>query len=404
MKILLADTLSETCIRALSEEGHQVVSKPQAKGAELIEVLKEEKPEVLVVRSTKVPAEAMDVSPSLELIVRAGAGYDNIDVDAASRRGIFVSNCPGKNAAAVAELAMGLILALDRYIPENVADAREGRWNKAKYSKAEGVKGKTLGIIGLGNIGKELVRRARGFDVRIIAWSRSLTDEEAGSLGISRKASPMDVAREADIVSIHVAGTPDTKHLANRAFFEAMKPGALFINTSRASVVDEEALQWAIKEKGIRAGLDVIDNEPAGKEGAFEHLLTGLPGVYLTHHIGASTEQAQAAIADEAVRVIVEYARTGRAPNTVNLAEHSAATHLLTVRHVDQVGVLASVLDEVRRAGWNVQEMENLIFAGGDAALARIRFDGEPDEDVLRRIGEQAGVLAASVISLDGEE
>lgn len=400
MRILLADKLSDTCVGKLGEAGHTVINRPQVKGAELLEVLKEESPHVLAVRSTKVPAEMMEASSNLELIVRAGAGYDNIDVKAASERGIFVSNCPGKNSAAVAELTMGLVLALDRSIADNVLDARSEKWNKAKYSNAKGIKGKTLGIIGLGNIGREVIKRAEGFDLRIIAWSRSLTGEMAEELGIIRRESPIAVAREADIITIHVAAAPETTHLADRAFFEAMKPGAYFINTSRGSVVDEDALRRALDEKGIRAALDVFENEPAAKEGTLNHPLAKHPNVYITHHIGASTEQAQDAIAEEAVRVIQVYAETGRAPNTVNLAAHSLATHLLTVRHLDKVGVLAAVLDEVRRAGWNVQEMENLIFEGARAAVARIRFDGILKDDVVDRIANLADVLAVSIISL----
>ncbi len=400
MKVLLADKLSETCVQALETAGHQVVNAPGVKGEALTEALRAERPTVLVVRSTKVPAEAMDAAPSLELIVRAGAGYDTIDVEGASERGIFVANCPGKNAAAVAELTMGLILALDRSIPDNVADARAGVWNKARYAAADGIKGKTLGVIGAGNIGQEVIRRAHRFDMRVIAWSRSLTDEKAAQYGVARWDSPLQLAADADVVTLHVASAPETRLLANRTFFEAMKPGAFFINTSRADVVDEAALAWALEARGIRAGLDVMAGEPAGKEGAFAHPLARHPSVYMTHHIGASTRQAQDAIADEAVRVVLTYAETGDVPNCVNIAERTQATHQITVRHLDKVGVLAAVLEEVRKAGWNVQEMQNLVFSGSKAACAYITFDGTPDEAVVTRIGAHPDVLAVSVITL----
>jgi len=357
-------------------------------------------PQVLVVRSTKVTADMMQACSALELIVRAGAGYDTIDVEAASDRGIFVTNCPGKNASAVAELTLGLILSLDRSIPDNVMDARAGKWNKAKYGKAEGVKGKTLGLIGLGNIGREVARRARAFDMNVIGWSRSLTDDDAASLGIKRIGSPLEVAAAADVVSLHVASTPDTRHLADGAFFDAMKPGAFFINTTRADVVDQLALTAALDAKGIRAALDVFSGEPAFKEGDFEHELASRPDVYLTHHIGASTEQAQEAIAAEAVRVILTFADTGEVPNCVNMADTTPATHQLTVRHLDKVGVLASVLEEMRTADWNIQEMENLVFSGARAASAVIRFSGEPNEAALERISSHPDVLAINMIDL----
>jgi len=397
MNILIADALSPSVVKALENAGHSVHIQPTLKGDSLREALGAIRPQVLVVRSTKVPAAAMDANSDLELIVRAGAGYDTIDVNGASERGIFVANCPGKNAAAVAELTMGLLLALDRSIPDNVNDARNGQWNKKKYSKASGLRGRKLGLIGLGSIGTLVAGMAQGMGMQVVAWSRSLTDDRAASLGIQRKMGPLDVAAEADAVSLHVASNAETRHMANRVFFESMKPGAFFINTTRGAVVDEEALVWAMKEKGIRAGLDVFNNEPEGKEGPYEHPLQSHPGVYFTHHIGASTKQAQEAIAAEAGRVILTYDLEGYVPNCVNMATQSPATQMLTVRHLDKVGVLAGVLEEMRKAGWNVQEMENLVFSGAKAACARIRFDGQPNESVLDSIRNQQNVLAVSV-------
>ncbi len=400
MTILIADSFSDDGIEDFRAAGHTVVSEPGLKGEALTAALAEHAPHVLVVRSTEVAAADLDASAELELIVRAGAGYDTIDVEGASQRGIFVANCPGKNAAAVAELAFGLILGLDRRIPDNVSEARQGRWNKGGFSKAFGIKGCTLGLVGLGNIGQEMIPRAKAFGMEVVAWSRSLTDETAAELGVARMESPEAVAAASDIVSVHVASTPATIGLIGAEFFEAMDPGTFLINTSRAAVVDERAARRAMDEKNIRFATDVPSGEPKEKEGAFEHPLAGHPNFYVTHHIGASTEQATEAIGQEAVRVVTTYAETGRVPNCVNLAERSPATHLLTVRHRDRVGVLAGVLDAARQAGWNVQEMENLIFAGAEAACARIRFDGEQDEATLDAIRGQDHVLAASVIAL----
>lgn len=400
MTILIADSFSEAGRAALQQAGHTVVFEPGLKGGALTSALAEHEPNVLIVRSTKVTAEDLDASPDLELIVRAGAGYDTIDVESASRCGIFIANCPGKNAAAVAELAFGLMLSLDRRIPDNVSEAREGRWNKGAFTKAQGVKGRTLGLIGMGNIGKEMAVRARAFGMHVIAWSRSLTDEAAAEMGICREVNPIDVARESDVISVHVAATPETQGLIGQDFMAAMRPGSLLINTARASVMDEAAVAKAMDEKNIRVATDVPADEPAGKEGEWLHPLVGHPNFYITHHIGASTDQATVAIGDEAVRVVLTYADTGLVENCVNLADQSPATHLLTVRHLDKVGVLASVLDAAREADWNVQEMENLIFAGAEAACARIRFDGRPDAEALRRINEQPDVLNATIIAL----
>ncbi len=399
MIVLIADKLDKSAVEGLAKSGFQVVSEPKISGDDLIAKISELNPHVLVVRSTKVPAEAME-SGSMELIVRAGAGYDNVDVAAASARGIFVANCPGKNAVAVAELTLGLIVALDRRIPDNVLDARNGKWNKAGYSKAEGLKGKTLGIVGLGNIGREVARRAQAFGMTVVAWSRSLTEEDAAALGVQYASSPIDVARISDIVSLHVAATPDTLQLADRSFFEALKDGAFFLNTTRHAVVDEAALLWALDEKNVVAGLDVFSDEPSYKEGDFEHPLASHASVYLTHHIGASTQQAQSAIAAEAERIIRQYAEEGVVSNCVNMALQSPATHMMTVRHADRVGVLAAVLDECRAAEWNVQEMENRIFEGAQAAVAEIRFHGIVDPVVVEKIRANPDVLAVSLVDL----
>ncbi|MDE2997329.1 MAG: phosphoglycerate dehydrogenase [Bacteroidota bacterium] len=400
MNVLLADALSESVINRLKAAGCQVENFPTLKGDELTEKLAQLQPQVLVVRSTKVTEADMKAAPALELIVRAGAGYDTIDVSAASGLGIFIANCPGKNTSAVAELTIGLILSLDRSIPDNVMEARAGQWNKAKYAKAAGVKGRTLGVIGTGNIGQEVIRRAKALEMPVVAWSRSLTDERAAQYGVQRVDSPVEVARASDIVSLHVASTPQTQSLADAAFFEAMKEGAFFINTTRASVVDEEALVEAMNSKGLRAALDVFSNEPSAKTGEFSHALANHPSVYLTHHIGASTMQAQEAIAMEAARVIEMYASSGEVPNCVNLATQTGATHQITVRHLDKVGVLAKVLHEISLANWNVQEMENVIFDESKAACAYIRFDGFTDASVAERIDALDDVLAVSLIEL----
>ncbi len=398
MTILVADKLPEDALGVLRDDGHVVIEAPDLSGDTLGTALAEDNPAVLVVRSTKVTAAALDAAPGLELVVRAGAGVDTIDVAGASERGVFVANCPGKNAAAVAELAFGLILALDRRIPDNVIAAREGRWDKKGFAKARGLRGRTLGVVGMGSIGREVVARARAFGMPVVAWSRSLTPEGAKDLGVTRADSPVDVARQADIVTVHVASTPATAHLIDAAFLAALPDGASLVNTARAEVVDEDAVANAVAAGQLRYATDVPAGEPADKAAPFSHPLAD--AAYLTHHIGASTDEASDAIGAEAIRVIQTYADTGRVENGVNLADQTPATHLLTVRHLDRVGVLAGVLGEIREAGWNVQEMENLVFSGAAAACARIRFDGQPDDDTLARIGAVEHVLNATVIEL----
>lgn len=386
MKILVADKFAESARDTLVADGHTVVFDPELKDASLLAALGEVNPTVLVVRSTKVTADMLNAGSKLALVVRAGAGVNTIDIDTASKLGIYVANCPGKNAVAVAELTMGLILALDRRIADNAAQLRAGHWNKKEFGKARGIKGSTLGLIGLGSIGKEVAERAKAFDLNVLAWSRSLTEQTAKELKIGYCASPIEVAKNSDIVSIHVAVTDDTRGMCDAKFFSAMKEGAYFINTSRGEVVDEAALIKALDDRGIRAGLDVFCDEPGAAEGQWQTELSTHRNVVGTHHIGASTDQATTAIGDEALRVIRRFAVTGEVDNCVNLEDNPPASHIMSVRHVNRVGVLAKVLHELQAAGINVLNMENQLFRGDEAATATIGLDKEPDEVVQKAI------------------
>ncbi len=196
MRVLIADKFEQSGRSGLVAIGCEVIFQPDVKDDSLLEAIRRERPDVLIVRGTKVTEPMLNSGP-IALIVRAGAGYNTIDVAAASRRGIYVSNCPGQNSIAVAELAFGLILALDRRIPDNVAQLREGRWNKGEFSKARGIYGSTLGLIGVGKIGQAMIPRAKAFGMRVIGWSRSLTDKSAALLGIDRIESPRRSRRAA---------------------------------------------------------------------------------------------------------------------------------------------------------------------------------------------------------------
>ena len=403
MRVLIADKFEQSGQDGLASAGCEVSYQPGLKDDALGQEVARWQPDVLVVRSTKVTDAILGAGP-LKLVVRAGAGYNTIDVAAASRRGIYVSNCPGKNSIAVAELAFALILALDRRIAENVVSLRAGQWNKGEYSKARGLFGRTLGLIGVGRIGREMIPRAKAFGMRVAAWSRSLTPEAAEDLGIEHKASPAAVARESDIVSVHVAANPQTRGMIDADFFDAMRPGAYFINTSRAEVVDQVALGWAVRSNGIRAGLDVFANEPAGSAGEFADDIVELPTVYGTHHIGASTSQAQEAIAAETVLIVRTFQETGKVPHVVNIAKATPATCALVVRHLDRPGVLATVLDLISEARINVQEMENVVFDGAQAAVAHINLETAPGAELLNQIrASNPNVLELSLIRLGAE-
>lgn len=327
MKVLIADPFEQSGRDGLTALGCEVTSDPALTPDTLPDAVARIDPAVLVVRSKKVRPAAIEAGKGLRLIIRAGAGYDNIDLPAATKKGVAVCNCPGMNAVAVAELVMGLLLCCDRRIPDQTADLRGGAgggggWNKKEYAKARGLKGLTLGVIGVGSIGREVVRRAKAFDMNVIAHSLNMNRDRAGDLrveyGGSSREDLLAVLPRCDAVSLHVAATPESERMCDAGFFAAMKPGAYFINTSRGSVVDEAALAEAVKSKGVRAGLDVFAGEPSEGKAAWTTPLAALPGVYTTHHVGASTDQAQNAVADEVVRIVKVFRQSGRAENRVN--------------------------------------------------------------------------------------
>src|ERR1043165_3304713 len=400
MKVLIADKFEQSGRDGLAAIGCEVTFQPDLKDEALVEAIRALKPDVLVVRGTKVTEAALDAG-ALKLVVRAGAGYNTIDVAAASRRGIYVSNCPGKNSIAVAELAFALILALDRRVADNVMALRQGQWNKKEFSKARGLYGRTLGLIGTGQIGQEMIPRARAFGMKVVAWSRSLTPERAAALGLERLDTPQEVARVADIVSVHLALKPETRSIVGADIFNSMKEGAIFINTARGEVVDQAALAHALQTRNIRAGLDGFANEPTSATGAFTDEIAKEQNLYGTHHIGASTDQAQEAIAAETVRIVQSFKETGIVPNVVNLAKRTPATHTLVVRHRDRPGVLAHVLDAIKGANINVQEMENIIFEGSEAAVARINLEAAPPAETLERLrAENPDILELSLLEI----
>jgi D-3-phosphoglycerate dehydrogenase len=403
MKVLIADKFEKVGIDGLQELGCTVISQPGLTAAALPEALKVHDPSVLIVRGTKLTGEALRSGPSLGLVIRAGAGIDTIDVPAASDRGVFVSNCPGKNSIAVAELVIGLLLTCDRRIPDQVADLRAGIWKKGEYSKARGLHGRTLGIVGLGQIGREIAARAQAFGMHVAAWSRNLTLADAERLGVRYCQTPLEVARVSDAVSINVAANADTRNLVNEEFLAAMRPGSYLINTSRGTVVDEPALLEAVRTRGIRAGLDVFQNEPAEAKGAFVSAIAKAPGVFGTHHVGASTEQAQIAIAHEVIRIVQEFRDAGTVPNCVNRLARSSASHILAVRHRNRPGVLADVFRVLADRAINVEEVENIIYHGAHATLARIHLDGKPDLAALEAIRKgNEHIISVELTAIDG--
>ncbi|HMI86517.1 MAG TPA: phosphoglycerate dehydrogenase [Polyangiaceae bacterium] len=398
MRVLIVDPFPESALAELRALRLDVEHRTGLDEAALVAAVREVG--VLVVRSTVVSAKVIQAAARLNLIVRAGAGVNTIDVRAASARAIYVANCPGKNATAVAELTMGLILALDRRIVDATDQLRAGKWNKKEFSKAAGIHGRTIGIAGLGSIGREVLTRAHAFGLVAHAWSRSLTPEKAEELGVAYASSLEQLASRVDILTLHLPLGSGTKKVVGREVLQAMKDGAMLINTSRAEIVDDAALREAVTAKKLRVGVDVLEGEPSAGEAEFKSALLALPGVVATPHIGASTDQAQSAIARETVRIVRSFLAEGTVPNVVNISATSPARSQLVVRHLDRVGVLANVLAVIKRHQINVEEVSNTIFEGAEAACAKMRLAERPTDDCLTEISGLGDVLHVDCVPL----
>jgi len=362
-KVLIADQCDQKTVRLLKESGYEVRMDPSITEATLATEIKDYN--ILIVRSKKVNRAAIEAANALSIIVRAGAGVNTIDVNAAAEKGIYVCNTPGCNNDAVAELAMGHIIACDRQICANTAHLRAGEWRKKLFLTCEGLRDHTLGIIGRGNIAKSLINIAKGMHMKIIVWSRSFSPEEAKALGVEYAATPLDVAKVADAVSVHISYNKEqTHHFINAEFFNAMKDGAIFVNTSRGEVVDTAAMLEAIKNKKLKVGLDVYEGEPAASMGEFPHKDLANAVCSCTCHIGASTNQAGDVIADATVDVVNTFVREGKAKNCVNLNCKPAADGTLMVRHT---GVLADIIAVCAKNNAQILSVNNCVLKGDKA-------------------------------------
>lgn len=318
MKVLIADKFETVGIDGIKALGCEVISNPDLKDEALAQALGEIKPTVLVVRSTKVQAPHFAATDALKLVIRAGSGVNTIDVKTATAKGVKVANCPGLNSVAVAELTLGLILALDRRIVDGVNELRTGSWNKKEYSKARGLKGRTLGVLGMGQIGRLVAKRALAFDLSIL-YHDVVAAEEFDKLPNVKRVEVDELLKKSDIVTLHVPALPETKNLINAQRIALMPKHAFLINTCRGDVVDEAALVAALKEKKIAAyAADVYANEPTNAKDTYAGALKDLPNFIGTHHIGASTDEAQTAIAIRTVDIVKEFKTNGKVLHAVN--------------------------------------------------------------------------------------
>jgi D-3-phosphoglycerate dehydrogenase len=399
MRVLVAGRLPKLNLEEIQSLGVELVYQPSLSERELPAAL--DQVNVLVVRGLQVDASAIAGCDTLNLIIRAGSGTGKIDVAAASARGIYVANTPGRNASAVAELTMTLMGCLDRRIPDAASSLRNGSWHKEDFAQAAGLRGCRLGIAGFGHVGRYVAHLAKAYGMTVTAWSRSLTPVKAAEYGVSHAPNLIALAEQSDVFTVHVDATERTRGLIDKKVLSALRQNAIFVNTAGASLVDYDALLEVGKEKQLRIGLDVFPDEPNRRHATYEHPIISMPLVYATPHIGASTDEAQMAIANETVHVLRSFLTRGEVPNVVNISGTSWARYQLVVRHIEMTGALAHVLSVLKRHGIHVQELDNRVFEGGKAACAKIRVETRPSDGCLREImAFSSEILHVDLVSL----
>jgi D-3-phosphoglycerate dehydrogenase len=375
MNILIAEPLAPAGIELFQSQAgwNTIISNPKEYAQHLAEA------EALLVRSAvKVDQAVLAKAPKLRVIGRAGVGVDNVDLDAATEAGVLVMNTPGGNAISVAEHTLALMLAMARHVPQADSSTRAGKWEKKKLMGNE-LRGKTLGIIGLGSIGREVVKRARAFEMRIVAHDPYVTPKVAEDLGIEL-ADLGGLYASSDYITLHVAATPETERMLSGDAFRQMKDGVRIINCARGELVDEVALQEALASgKVAGAALDVFATEPP----AAGYPLFTAPGVLATPHIAGSTEEAQEIVGVRIAEQVVEYLKSGVALNAVNMPAVSR----------EQYRALSPYVALAERLG-------NLAahIATGNPATVRLVYFGkiaDTNTNLLRNAGV-AGVLARS--------
>jgi D-3-phosphoglycerate dehydrogenase / 2-oxoglutarate reductase len=355
LKIVVADDLPPSALDVLRAEGWNVDARtgraPEQLATDVVDA------EAIVVRSaTKVTAPLIQGAPKLRVIARAGTGVDNVDVPAASARGIVVMNAPGANSISVAELAVALMLALARHVPAADAAMKQGKWEKKKFLGEE-VREKTLGLAGLGRIGQEVARRAASFDMRLIAHDPFISEDVAADLGVEL-VSLDDLFARSDFLSLHMPSTPTTKNIVNAERLGKAKKGLRIINTARGDLIDETALADAIESGHIGgAALDVFQREPT-----LEHRLQMLPQVVATPHIAASTREGQALVGMETMAALRDFLRDGIIRNAVNFPSVSA----------EEFNRLRPFLDLGERLGHFIAQMNE-----GRVKALGVRYYGE---------------------------
>ncbi len=389
MKIVVACELPDPALDELRTLTPDVHYLPQASPSELRDSLADAG--ILIVGTTRVSPELITRAPVLQMIVHAGSGPGDVAVEDASAAGVFVTHCPDKDAEAIAELTLGLILALDRRIVSNTVALRENRWTRGESTDARGLYNRTLGILGYGAVGRLVAQRALAFGMHVRAWSPEPVDTPP-EFNIEFCNWPRELARDCDVIAVLPAGDPN-ELLVDAAFLQSMPDGAYLVHVGHPGAVDEAALARAVEQRHLRVALDVCSSEPAGDTGRFRWRFGDLVNVIGTQHIGSLTAQARQATADEVVHIVRSFVVSGEVLNCLNLCDRSPATWQLVLRVRDQVGVMAAILDAIRADGINAQEMASRVFTGAKAAWCVIALEERPSTEALESIRALPDVL-----------
>ena len=329
-KILIADSISQRGIDELSREGAlDITIKPGLSETDLIEIIPEFS--AIVVRSqAKVTADVLNAGGKLRVVGRAGVGVDNVDVEAATQRGVLVLNAPGGNTISTAEHAFSLLLSVARKIPQADATLRAGKWDRKNLEGVE-LYNKTLGVIGMGRIGSELSRRAIAFGMRVIAYDPYLSATRARSLQVELVDELDDVLAASDFISLHTPLTPETRHILDAGRLQRTKRGVRIINCARGGLIDETALANALRDRHVAAAaLDVFEIEPLPNDSS----LRSTPNLILTPHLGASTAEAQESVGIEIAQSIRAALLEGTIRNAVNMPNLDAKTLAIIGPHL----------------------------------------------------------------------
>ena len=334
-KILVADSIAKEGIDLLAKH-HEVVVSTGLKEDALCEAIKDA--EALVVRSqTQVTEKVIAAAPHLQIIARAGVGVDNVDVEAASKHGVIVVNAPFANTMSTAEHAFGLMLALARNIPQGHASLQAGRWDRSKYTGLE-LNGKTLGVVGLGRIGTEVARRARAFEMRVLAFDPYVSDERFSALGVERR-SLEEIFAESDFVTLHTALQAETRSLVNADLLAKAKKGIRIINAARGALIDEQALFDAVESGQVAgAAVDVFSEEPA-----VGNILTTSDKIVVTPHLAASTNEAQDRAGVDVAEQVIEVLAGGAPRFPVNIPTVAAEAMAIIGPYIEAAAAAARV-------------------------------------------------------------